>query len=65
MEDAGTGIYRNVKKIREDLDSLTNLFSELIDRILPEEEPEGEDKRSIKEEDEILSEKELFKALNE
>ena len=65
MEDAETGIYRNVKKIREDLDILTNLFSELIDRILPEEEPEEEDKRSIKEEDEILSEKELFKVLNE
>ncbi|VUT26995.1 MAG: hypothetical protein MOIL_01815 [Candidatus Methanolliviera sp. GoM_oil] len=65
MEDVETGIYRNVKKIREDLEILTNLFSELIDRILPEEEPEEEDKRSIKEEDEILSEKELFKVLNE
>ncbi len=31
-----------LKKIRADLDMLTNLYSKLVDRLIPEEEPEAE-----------------------
>ncbi len=37
-----------LKKIRADLDMLTNLYSKLIDRLIPEEEPEAEDLKAIR-----------------
>jgi hypothetical protein len=52
-----------LKKIRTDLDMLTNLYSKLMDRLIPEEEPEIEDLKAIKSEDRIASESELLKVL--
>jgi len=41
------------------LDILVNLFSKLIDKIIPEEE----DEKAIRSEDEIVDEEDIFKAL--
>jgi len=54
-----------LRKIRQDLDILTDLYVKLIERLIPEEDPEEEDIRAIREEDEIAGEKELFRALME
>jgi hypothetical protein len=53
-----------LKKIRADLDMLTNLYSKLVDRLIPEEEPEAEDLKAIRGRDKIASESELLKALD-
>jgi hypothetical protein len=57
-------ITTELKKIRTDLDMLTNLYSKLIDRLIPEEEPETEDLKAIKSKDRIASESELLKVLD-
>ncbi|MBU4373606.1 MAG: hypothetical protein KJ714_04035 [Euryarchaeota archaeon] len=43
-----TETVTELKKIRADLDMLTNLYAKLIDRLVPEEEPEAEDPVPIK-----------------
>jgi hypothetical protein len=53
-----------LKKIRADLDMLTSLCSRLVDRIIPEEEPETEDRKAIRSKDKIASESDLIKVLN-
>jgi hypothetical protein len=53
-----------LKRIRADLDMLTNLYSRLVDRLIPEEEPEAEDLKAIRSGDKIASESELLKALD-
>jgi hypothetical protein len=53
-----------LKKIRADLDMLTNLYSKLVDRLIPEEEPESEDLKAIRGRDKIASESELLKVLD-
>ena len=54
-----------LRKIRQDLDILTDLYVRLIERLIPEEDPEEEDIRAIREEDEIVGEEELFRVLME
>jgi hypothetical protein len=53
-----------LRKIRADLDMLTNLYSKLVDRLIPEEEPEAEDLKAIRSRDKIASEAELLKVLD-
>ncbi len=53
-----------LKKIRADLDMLTSLYSRLVDRLIPEEEPETEDLKAIRSRDKIASESDLIKVLN-
>lgn len=53
-----------LRKIRADLDMLTNLYSKLVDRLIPEEEPEVEDLKAIRSKDRIASEAELLKVLD-
>ncbi|MFV9629804.1 MAG: hypothetical protein ACNYWM_01825 [Methanosarcinales archaeon] len=47
-----------LKKIRADLDLLTNLYSKLVEKLIPEEEPE--DLKAIHSIDKIASESELL-----
>lgn len=54
-----------LRKIRQDLNILTDLYVRLTERLIPEEDPEEEDIRAIMEEDEIVGEEELFRALME
>ena len=53
-----------LRKIRADLDMLTNLYSKLVDRLIPEEEPEAEDLKAIRSKERISSEAELLKVLD-
>ena len=43
---------------------LTNLYSKLVDRLIPEEEAEAEDIKAIRSKDRIASEAELLKVLD-
>lgn len=56
---------KELQKIRQSLDILTNLYAKLVDRLLPEEEPDEEDIKAIKEKDETVGEEELFRVLRE
>ena len=56
-------IAEEIKNIRKDLDILVQLFSKLVNKIVPEEEAEGEDVMAIKDDDEIVDEKEIFRVL--
>jgi hypothetical protein len=58
------GTVTELKKIRADLDMLTNLYSKLVDRLILEEEPEAEDLKAIRGRDKIASESELLKVLD-
>jgi len=59
-----TETVTELRKIRADLDMLTNLYAKLIDRLIPEEEPEAQDLKAIRCKDKIASESELFKVLD-
>lgn len=52
-----------LKDIREELKELRLLYKELVERLIPLEEPTEEERRAIREKDEIASEKELMKTL--
>ncbi|MCD6331572.1 MAG: hypothetical protein J7L80_05165 [Thermoplasmata archaeon] len=56
-------IAEEIKNIRKDLDTLVQLFSKLVNKIVPEEEAEEEDVMAIKDDDEIVDEKEIFRVL--
>ena len=45
------------------LRSFRLLYRELVDRLIPMEEPEADERRAIEEEDEIVNEDELLRVL--
>jgi len=51
-----------LKDIREELKELRLLYKELVEKLIPVEEPTEEERKAIKEKDEIANEKELMKA---
>jgi hypothetical protein len=59
-----TETITELKKIRADLDFLTNLYSKLVEKLIPEEEPEAEDLEAIHSIDKIASESELLKVFD-
>jgi len=52
-----------LSEIRNELKELRLLYRELVDRLIPVEEPEADERRAIEEEDEVVSEDELFRVL--
>lgn len=52
-----------LKDIREELKELRILYKELVEKLIPAEEPTNEEKRAIEETDEIADEREMMKAL--
>ena len=52
-----------LKDIREELKELTLLYKQLVEKLVPTENPTEEEKKAIEEEDETCDEKELMKAL--
>jgi DNA-binding protein H-NS len=52
-----------LKDIREELKELRILYKELVEKLIPLEEPTSEEKRAIEEKDEIADEREIMKAL--
>ena len=52
-----------LSEIRNELKELRLLYRELVDRLIPIEEPEADERRAIEEGDEIVSEEDLLRAL--
>jgi len=52
-----------LNEIRNELKELTLLYRELVDGLIPVEEPEVDERRAIEEEDEVVGEDELFRVL--
>jgi len=52
-----------LKDIREELKELRLLYKELVEKLIPVEEPTREERKAIEEKDEIVEEKELMEAL--
>ncbi len=59
-----TKTVSELKKIRIDLDMLINLYARLINRLVPEEEPEPGDIKAIRSRAKMTSESKLMKALD-
>jgi hypothetical protein len=54
---------RVLEDIREELKEIKLLYKELVDKLIPTEEPTEAEKKAIREKDEIASEEELMKTL--
>jgi len=52
-----------LSQIRDELKELRLLYKELLEKLIPIEEPEADEQRAIEEEDELISEEELFRVL--
>jgi len=52
-----------LEDIREELKEIKLLYKELVEKLIPTEEPTKEEKKAIKEKDETASEEELMKTL--
>ena len=52
-----------LKDIREELKELRILYKELVEKLIPIEEPTKEEREAIEGKDEIVNEEELMKAL--
>jgi len=52
-------------EIRDELRELRLLYRELVDRLIPVEELEVDERRAIEEEDEVVGEEDLLRALRE
>jgi len=52
-----------LNQIREGLKELRLLYKELAEKLIPIEEPKPDERKAIEEEDELVNEDELFKAL--
>jgi len=55
---------RVLEDIREELKEIKLLYKELVEKLVPVEEPTKEEKKAIREKDEIASEEELMKTLD-
>jgi archaellum component FlaC len=54
---------RVLEDIREELKEIKLLYKELVEKLIPVEEPTKEEKKAIREKDEIANEEELMKTL--
>ena len=52
-------------EIRDELKELRLLYRELVDRLIPVEEPEVDERRAVEEKDEVVSEEDLLRVLRE
>ena len=52
-----------LKDIKKELKELRILYKELVEKLIPVEEPTSEEKREIEEKGEIADEREMMKAL--
>ena len=66
MTPDGTAINEVLEilgEIRDELKELRLLYRELVDRLIPVEEPEVDERRAIEEEDEVVSGEDLLRVL--
>ena len=54
---------RVLEDIREELKEIKLLYKELVEKLIPIEEPTKEEKKAIREKDETADEEELLKTL--
>jgi archaellum component FlaC len=54
---------RVLEDIREELKEIKLLYKEIVEKLIPVEEPTKEEKQAIREKDEIASEAKLMKTL--
>ncbi|MEM2940026.1 MAG: hypothetical protein QW304_00520 [Thermoproteota archaeon] len=59
-----SGIEVSLREIKEELREIRLLYKELVERLIPVEEPLSDEKEAIESNDEIVSEEELLKALD-
>jgi hypothetical protein len=52
-----------LKDIRKELGELRLLYKELVEKLIPTEQPTLEERKAIKNTDEVVNEKELMKTL--
>ena len=52
-----------LSQIRDELKELRLLHKELVEKLIPMEEPKPDEQRAIEEEDELVSEEELLRVL--
>ena len=52
-----------LEDIREELKEIKLLYKELVEKLIPVEEPTREEKKAIRKKDEICDEEELMKTL--
>ena len=52
-----------MEDIREELKEIKLLYKELVEKLIPVEEPTREEKKAIRKKDEICDEEELMKTL--
>jgi hypothetical protein len=52
-----------LKDVQDEVRELRMLYKQMLDRLIPTEEPTKEEKKAIAERDEIVEERELMKAL--
>ena len=52
-----------LSQIRDELKELRLLYKELVEKLIPVEEPKPDEQRAIEEEDELVSEEELLRVL--
>lgn len=53
-----------LNEIREELKEIRLLYRELVERLIPVDEPLSDEKEAIESKDEIVGEEELMKALD-
>ena len=52
-----------LSQIRDELKELRLLYKELVEKLIPVEEPEADERKAIEKEDELVSEEELLRVL--
>ncbi|MDD4326413.1 MAG: hypothetical protein IAX22_07960 [Candidatus Bathyarchaeota archaeon] len=52
-----------LEEIREELQEIKHLYKELVDKLIPAEEPTQKEKKAIAKTDEVADEKELMQTL--
>jgi hypothetical protein len=55
---------RVLEDIREELEEIKLLYKELVEKLIPTEEPTKEEKKAIREKGEVANEEELMKTLS-
>ena len=58
-------LERELKEIKDRLDTLTLLYRNILNLLIKEERPLPDEKEAIESEDDVVSEEELLKALRE
>jgi len=60
-----TTVVETLNEIQEELRELRTLYKGLVERLIPVEEPSEDERGTIEEPDDIVSEEELLRALGE